>query len=289
MERSEYISKLSEFSIRRLEEDVFPAAAHLLTTAEQEQLREGRTFAGLAAFSGPVCVGIALFTMTQDTLLLERLMVVPSYRRQGAATSILRTLCRLAKKVGKRLTVPFAAAGQGDPVYRLLASQRCLSIQRQEGFEVRIEREDALQAYGQLQGKKERKPEMLFSQPRARLQAFGMAVSADFPSVGTELCAGAEGFRRDLCTCRVSNGVVRAACLMGQDTDGISLRLLYASKGYGALAAGTLADAMQLTFEKTDEASFTTIVTNRAAERLLEKLCPSYTISRRLFVAFDVD
>lgn len=289
MERSERISELSEFSILRLEEDVFPAAAHLLTTAEQEQLREHRTFAGVAAFSGPVCVGIALFTMTQDTLLLERLMVVPSYRRQGVATSILRTLCRLAKKGGKRLTVPFAATGQIDPVYRLLASQRYLSIQRQEGFEARIERRDVLKAYGQLHGQKERKPEMLFSQPCAQLQAFGMAVSADFPSVGAQLCAGAEGFRRDLCTCRVSNGVVRAACLMGQDTDGISLRLLYGSKGYGALTAGALADAIQLILENTNEPSFTTVVTNRAAERLLEKLCPSYTVSRRLFVAFDVD
>lgn len=83
--------------------------------------------------------------------------------------------------------------------------------------------------------------------------------------------------------------IVRAACLIGQSADGISLRLLYASNGNGALAAGTLADAMRLIFEKTNEPSFTTVVTNGAAARLLEKLCPSYAVSRRLFVAFDAD
>lgn len=286
MERSEH---MSEFRIVRLDKTVFPAAAHLLTMSEQEQLRGRHALAGVAAFSGPVCVGVGLFTITQAALLLERLMVVPSYRRQGAASSILDALCRLAKNSGKRLVVPFAATGQGDPFYRLLASQRSLYIQRQDGFEARIEREDALQAYKRLHAKNEPAPEMLFSQPRARLQAFGVVVSSDFPSVGAELCSGAESFRRDLCTCRVSKGVVRAACLIGQSADGISLRLLYASGGNGALAAGTLVDAMRLTFEKTNEPFFTTVVTTGAAERLLEKLCPSYAVSRRLFIAFDAD
>ncbi|MDE6639524.1 MAG: hypothetical protein K2K63_03245 [Acetatifactor sp.] len=286
MEQSE---NMSEFRVVQLDEDVLPAASYLLTMAEQKLLRGRRAFAGVAAFSGPVCVGIALFTTEQTALLLERLMVVASYRRQGVASSILRMLSGLAKNSGKRLVVPFAAAGQRDPVYRLLASQRCLYIRRQEGFEARIEREDALRAYDQLRGKNKRAPEMLFSQPRSRLQAFEAAVSSDFPSIGTELCTGAEGFRRDLCTCRVSNGIVRAACLIGQNTDGISLRLLYASRGYGALAVGTLADAMRLTFEKTNESSFTTVVTNDAAARLLEELCPSYTVSRRLFVAIDAN
>lgn len=286
MEPSE---NMSEFRIVRLDEAVFPAASYLLTRTEQEQLRRRRTFAGVAAFSGPFCVGIALFTTEKDALLLERMMVVASYRRQGVASSILRMLCKLARNSCKRLVVPFAATGQRDPVYRLLASQRCLYIQRQEGFEARIEREDALRAYEQIRGKNNRAPEMLFSQPRAWIQAFGTAVSSDFPSIGAELCAGTDGFRRDLCTCHVSNGIVRAACLIGQNTDGISLRLLYASKGNGALAAGTLADAMRLTFEKTNESSFTTVVTNDAAARLLDKLCPSYAISRRLYVAFDAD
>lgn len=286
MERSEH---MLEFRIVRLDEAVFPAAAYLLTMTEQEQIRRHRGFSGVAAFAGPVCVGVALFTVAEASLLLERLMVVASYRRQGVASNILSTLCRLAKDSGKRLVVPFAAAGQGDCIYRLLASKRCLYIQQQEGFEARIEREDALRAYEWLRGKNERAPELLFSQPRARIQAFGTAISSDFPGVGAQLCAGAEGFRRDLCTCRVSNGVVRAACLIGQSADGISLRLLYASKGNGAMAAGTLADAMRLTFEKTDEPSFTTVVTNGAAVRLLEKLCPSYAVSRRLYVAFDVD
>ena len=286
MERSEH---MSEFRIVRLDETVIPAAAYLLTMAEQEQLRGRRAFAGVAAFSGPVCAGIALFTTEETSLILEQLMVAASYRRQGVAGSILRALCKLSKKSGKLLVVPFAATGRNDPVYRLLASQPSLYIQRQEGFEAKIAREDALRAYEQLRGKKEHAPEMLFSQPRARLQAFGEAVSSEFPSVGAELCAGAESFRRDLCTCRVSNGAVRAACLIGQSADGISLRLLYAAKGNGALAAGALADAMRLIFEKTNESSFTTVVTNDAAARLLEKLCPSYAVSRRMFAAFDVD
>lgn len=280
---------MSEFRMVRLDEAIFPAAAYLLTMGEQEQLRGRRAFAGVAAFSGPVCVGVGLFTTVDNVFMMERLMVVASYRRQGVASSILRTICRLAKDSGKRLVVPFAATSQGDPVYRLLASQRCLYIQRQEGFEARIEREDALGAYERIRGKNERAPEMLFLQPRAWIQAFGTMISSDFPLVGAQLCAGAEGFRRDLCTCRVSDGVVRAACLIGQSADGISLRLLYASNGNGALAAGTLADAMRLFFEKTNEPSFTTVVTNGAAARLLEKLCPSYAVSRRLFVAFDVD
>lgn len=286
MERSEH---MSEFRIVRLDEAILPAAAYLLTMTEQEQLRGQRGFMGVAAFSGPVCVGVATFTAAGTTLLLERLMVVASYRRQGLAGSMLDTLRRLAKDSGRRFVVSFAATGQNDFIYRLLASQRCLCIQRQEGFEARIDREDALRAYEWLRGKKERVPELLFSQPRARIQELGRAVSFDFPAVGAQLCAGAEGFRRDLCTCRVSNDAVRAACLIGEDGEGISLRLLYATKGSDALAAGALADAMRLTFEKTEVLSFTTVVTNSAAVRLLEKLCPSYAVSRRLYVAFDVD
>ena len=158
---------MSEFRMVRLDEAIFPAAAYLLTMGEQEQLRGRRAFAGVAAFSGPV-------TTVDNVFVMERLMVVASYRRQGVASSILRTICRLAKDSGKRLVVPFAATSQGDPVYRLLASQRCLYIQRQEGFEARIEREDALGAYERIRGKNERAPEMLFLQSVRRCCARGL-------------------------------------------------------------------------------------------------------------------
>ncbi len=279
---------MPEYTMKRIDKQVLPDAGYLLTAAEQRRLVGRDSLQGVAVYAEGACIGVLLFTVRGGTCQIERVEIVPAWRRCGAGGRLLRALLSLAGRQHWQVVVPFAASGQRDKVYRWLAAQPGLAIARQPGFVAQIHRDAIDKAATRIGRRTGDAVQPLFAQPKKSIAALCDRIEAGFPAVAAELRQGQSGFCEELSCCGKSGGQIKAVSLAAKDADGLSLRLLFAEPGCGALAMGALAGSMRQMLQKTDEEQVGLTVTGKSAEQLLDKLCPSYEVTQHLYTAYAI-
>ena len=274
--------------VKRLGRGTLEAAGYLLTAPEQRLVQRGGLI-GLGAFADNLCTGIALLSPDGQQYCMERLEVVPSHRRRGAGSLLVRAAAALAAHGRRTLYVPFAAAGQRDPLYRLFASQAELVIERQPGYEARVLRTDIRSDAEAFAQHTRADAPLLAAQPMYRILALSRRIADEFPAAARALAQGAAGFRADLSCCMTAGDEIRAVCLVGEDADGLRLNLLYAAPDCGALAMRALATSLLLMLRTTDAQHVDMSVVSGSAARILGRLCPHHEITKRLYLAYTAE
>ena len=113
-------------------------------SAKEVSLLENLKWKGFSAVYNNVAVGILLYHMQDNYIILDRILVKPGYRRNGIGKELLGMLCKYAKTTKKRLLFSFDATGNRDVFYRFIASTHDFVIDRQEGFEAYLTAQDVL-------------------------------------------------------------------------------------------------------------------------------------------------
>lgn len=279
---------MAEVTLKRIDRELLPDAGYLLTAGEQRRLQNRDDLLGIAAFEQEICIGILLFSVQSRVCCIERAAVVRSWQHSGVGSRMLGGVIALAQKMGLQLAVPFAASGQRDPVYRWIAARPELTIMREDGFIARVERETIAEAAAQLSQLHLTAAQPLFAQPRHSILALCDRIAPFFPAIAAELRGDKRTFREDISFCCVSDGAIKAVSLAAEDADGLCLRLLFAESRWGKIALGALYSSMCQMLETTDASHVCMTVTGSEAARLLDRICPSYEITKRLYTGYSV-
>lgn len=255
-------------------------------SAKEVSLLENLKWKGFSAVYNNVAVGILLYHMQDNYIILDRILVKPGYRRNGIGKELLGMLCKYAKTTKKRLLFSFDATGNKDVFYRFIASTHDFVIDRQEGFEAYLTAQDVLDI-GQKNIIKADNAEFFFEQKNHVKEEFIAHLAKSYEQIAWELKHCSQSYRKDLSCCILENGVVQAVTLVKQREKELELKLIYGRYGKGKQTAEALFGSFKCMDEK--KALPIKITTANEAEiKILNYICPGYEITKRFYVAYYI-
>lgn len=262
-------------------ENILQATA-LLTEKEAEQLLDGKK-KGIAAFFGRNIIGVLLWTAYGKEMILDKIAVSPQFQRQGVGKDMLLMFCRLTEKCGCTLVFSFEGSSKFDPFYRFVSSVGLFYIEKQPGFTAMLRKEDLKELQEKYTHETEKRT-LFFEQSEKMQQDFLRELEQVYPAIAEEIRDMPEDYRKESCCC-VSQGQIKAACFIKKQEKGMELKLLYAFHGKGVLAAKAL---MQSAAGIGTEQPLYLVPTSENAVKILEGLCPSYTVENHLYTAYYI-
>ncbi len=257
---------------------------YLLDEDEMRKIQAGYLH-GICALAYDIPVGLLLYHIREDRIILDNIFVNECDRRQGIGTGMLDMLFKAVDSSGKDLWIYFDGETIRDSFYRFLSSTHAFYIERSEGFEVFITKEDVADISRRYH--KEDHAELFFSAPMAMQMEFIDHMEKHYSTIAWELKNNQNNFYKPLCTCSADKNGIEAVCLFGENDGELELRLLYSRPGKGIAAAKALVHALG-EIDENDVMPMRISVSNSASKKILDKMCPNYAIIRRFYSAYYI-
>lgn len=251
---------------------------------QELRLLEDLKWKGFSADYDNVTVGVLLYRVQENYIVLERIFVKPGYRRNGIGTEMLEMLCKFAKVSKKRLLFSFDATGNRDAFYRFVASTHLFFIERQEGFEAYLTENEVLNI-GRKNTLKIDNTELFFEQKNSVKKEFIAHLEKSYEQIAWELQYDNKAYRKDLSCCVIEKGVIQAISLIKEAGEELELKLMYGRSGKGNQTAKALLSSFQLLKEENVLPMRIAPVSD-AEIKILNFICPEYEITKRFYVAY---
>ena len=274
-----------EIICRPLEQDAILRALPLLLEQDVKKLQQG-AMKGIYAVYGRETVGVLLYHMHEKYIVMDKVAVLPQYQRFGVGTALLKTMGKLAEAFGYQFVFSFTGTGNQNPFYRFVASTGLFHLEKQAGFEAVLQEKDLQE----LCGKYPHAPaeDIYFFELTGRMQeSFLKQMEQTYPDIADEIRNRNEDYSRKLCCCAVAQGQVQAACFIKDYGTEMELKLLYSLPERGILAAKALLQSVA-NLEQQNLVPMRVAPTGDAAVKIIDGLCSSYRVEKRIFIAYYI-
>ncbi|MFI3312699.1 MAG: GNAT family N-acetyltransferase [Eubacteriales bacterium] len=274
-----------EITIKHLEPGNISSVSHLLTTSQQGTLLQGGCL-GLFATTEGAGVGVVLFCVNAATITVSSVQVAISHRRRGVGSILISALRKLAKQQTKQLVCPFAATGQGTDAYVFFARQPGVSLVQQPEFSATISRQRIQNSLTNLPKQSTTDVVPLLSQSNVFLQNLAQSLEVNFPQIAHTLRFAPESFDSTLSFCTVHATGITSTCIMESNGDFATLVLLYSKQPLGTLVFKSLVATMEAFMQNPNLQRLNMVITTDVSGKILEKLCPDYITTHRIYHAY---
>lgn len=253
---------------------------------EEQAIRklQRNTIKGFVAIYGREVVGVLLYGLRDKMFVVDHIQVLPQYQRFGIGTGMLQMLCRLAEAKNYELVFSFEGENNHAPFYRFVASTQMFYIERQVGGNVVLNEEDLQKLYEKYPHKITEDTHFFDLSNKVRME-FLEHVAVEYPEIADEIMYRNENYSKKLCCCSLAHGQVQAACFIKDFGTEMELKLLYALKDRGVLAAKVLLQSIA-NLDQNHLVPLRITPTGDAAVKIIDGLCPSYKIEKRIYIAY---
>ena len=272
-----------EIKYMPLEREMILEALPLLLEQDVRLLQKNAKKGFVAVYARDV-VGILLYDVHGKFLVIDRIAVSPQYQRFGIGTGMLEMLCKLADARKYELVFSFEGESKWDPFYRFVASNGMFHIERQEGFEAVLNVED-LQALCRKHSQSPGNDRKFFDLSKGMREEFLQQVEKVYPEIAEEIRNNNDAYSRKLCCCAVGQQRIKAACFIKDYGTKMELKLLYSLPDSGMLAAKALLQSVS-NMELEKQVPVYVSPMGEKAVKIIDALCPSYHIEKRIYVAY---
>lgn len=257
-----------------------------LSLLQEQDVRKLRRNAikGFTAIYGREVVGVLLYDLRDKFLVMDRIAVLPQYRRLGVATGMLEKLCRLADAKKYELVFSFDGESNQDPFYRFVASTQMFHLERQGGFDAVLDEDDVKALYAKYPHAATADT-YFFELSNSTREEFLQQMELVYPEIADEIRYDNADYSRNLCCCSVARGQIQAACFIKDFGAEMELKLLYSLPERGVLAAKALLQSIG-NLDQDHLVPIHVAPTGDAAAKIIDGLCPSYKIEKRIYMAY---
>lgn len=257
-----------------------------LPLLQEQEIRKLQRSAikGFAAIYGREVVGVLLYDLRDRFLVMHRVAVSPQYQRNGVGTGMVEMLCSLADAKKYELVFSFEGENNQEPFYRFVASMQAFHMERQGGFEAVLRADDVRELCRKYSNGHTDDPKFFDLSKKVR-EEFLEQLERVYPEIVDEIRNDNEAYSRKLCCCSVSHGQVQAACFIKDFGAEMELKLLYSLPERGVLAAKALMQSIA-NLDQEKLVPIRVAPTGEAAVKIIDGLCPSYKIEKRIYMAY---
>ena len=272
-----------EITYKPLERATILRVLPLLLEQDVKQLQQG-TKKGIVAFYERAAVDVLLFYMHEKYIVMDRIAVSPQYQRHGIGTAMLETAGKLAEALKYQFVFSFTAETNHDPFYRFVHSTGLFHTERQRGFEAVLQEKDLRELYRKYPHGAAADT-YFFDLSNKMQEAFLRQMEQGYPEIADEIRNHNEDYSRKLCCCAVVQGQVQAACFIKDYGAEMELKLLYSLPERGVLAAKALLQSVA-NMDQEKLVPVRVAPTGDAAVKIIDGLCPSYKVEKRIYIAY---